>query len=338
MQNKQPVSDFMGKGSFDTTGRGFELPSPIEGLEGRNKASISGPGRATSSGGMGMGMGAPMGMGSAPVEEPEMDMEEEGDEESAEEALKEHLAALFANTNLSEDFIEKAKTIFVAAVNEKVGQAARQIEEHYANEYNTALEGMVDQLTEKVDDYLTYVVEEWVTENKLQVERGLKVELAENFIFGLKKLFESNFIDVPDEKYDVLDELYETIDEQNSELNDVINANVVLRKKIMESATVAIFAEETRGLAATQVERLKNLCEGVEYESPEMFRDKLRIIKESFLRSQHVSAPRVRPISPVVPARSLPPVDILETSTQPEVITEGVMDKYTKALSRHTKK
>lgn len=337
MQNKQPVSDFMGKGSFDTTGRGFQIPSSIEGLDGRNKASISGPGRATSSNNMGMGMG--MGMRSAPVEEPEMEEEmEEEDYESAEEALKEHLAALFANTNLSEDFIEKAKTIFVAAVNEKVAQSSRQIAEYYVNEYNIALEGMTDQLTEKVDDYLTYVVEEWVTENKLQVERGLKVELAENFIFGLKKLFETNFIDVPDEKYNVLDELYETIDDQNSELNNVINANVVLRKKIVESATVAIFAEETRGLAATQVERLKNLCEGVEYDSPEMFRDKLRIIKESFLRSQHVPAPRVRPISPVVPVRSLPPVDILETSTQPEVITEGVMNKYTQALSRHTKK
>ena len=337
MQNKQPVADFMGKGSFDTTGKGFELPSPIEGLDQRNRASISGPGRSVGSNSM--GMGAPVSRGYSEVEEPEMEegMEDE-DEMSAEQSLKEHLAALFANTNLSEDFIEKAKTIFVAAVNEKVGEATRQIAEHYENEYNNALEGMVDQLTEKVDDYLTYVVEEWVTENKLQVERGLKVELAENFIFGLKKLFENNFIDVPDEKYDVLDELYETIDNQNLELNNVINANVTLRKRIMESASVAIFAEETRGLAATQVEKLKNLCEGIEYESPEMFRDKLRIIKESFLRSQVVPAPRLPAISPVVPARSLPSVDILETSTQPEVITEGVMNQYTRALSRHTKK
>ncbi|NBO58206.1 MAG: T4 prohead core scaffold protein, partial [Chitinophagia bacterium] len=98
---------------------------------------------------------------------------------------------------------------------------------------------------EKVDDYLTYVVEEWINENKLQVERGIKVELAENFIFGLKKLFESNFIDVPNEKYDILDELYNKIEEQETSLNTSMNENIALRKKLLESAAVTVFAQET---------------------------------------------------------------------------------------------
>jgi peptide deformylase len=277
--------------------------------------------------------GSPMGTEDGMEEEP---MDDEMEAES-EEALKEHLAALFADSNLSEDFVERAKTIFVAAVNQKVNERSAKLYEAYQRRYSNALASTVSELTEKVDDYLTYVVEEWVNENRLQVERGVKVELAENFIFGLKKLFETNFIDVPDEKYDVLDELYTQIDTQKEHLNKSIHENVSLRKKLIDTAAIAVFAEETAGLAATQVDRLANLAEGVEFDTADEFRRKLRVIKESFLARPAQIQPQVQP-------RSLPriqsvnrAIDILETSTVPETLTESTVNAYANAISRHLK-
>jgi len=322
-QGTEIEHDIEGKGAFDAEGKGFILGTaypPAEGLAQMNMSTIATPKIPA----FGMPGGMPV------AQQGEEEEEGEGEEE---EALKEHLAALFANLNLSEDFVEKAKTIFVAAVNEKAREIGAQLSEHYQVEYSNALQTTVSELTEKVDDYLTYVVEEWVDQNKLQVERGIKIELAENFIFGLKKLFESNFIDVPDEKYDVLDELYTKIEESNNELNKAINENVKLRKNLLESHAINIFAQETHGLAATQVEKLASLAEGLDYENPEQFRNKLQILKESYFAA---------PQQPVIQApsfRQQPRVlDILDTSSEPETLTEGVMDVYSRALSRHLKK
>jgi hypothetical protein len=271
-QGTQIEHDFEGKGAFDAEGKGFVLNTaypPAEGLAQMNMSTIMTPKIPA--------MGMP---GAAPVAQQGEEEEEDGTE-VAEDELKEHLAALFANSNLSEEFVEKAKTIFVAAVNEKVNEIGNYMVQEYQSQYANALQGTVNELAEKVDDYLTYVVEEWINENKLQVERGIKIELAENFIFGLKKLFENNFIDVPDEKYDVLDELYTTIEEQTNQMNNVMNENIKLRKGLLESAAVNVFAQETQGLAATQVEKLASLAEGLEYESPEQYRQKLQILKES---------------------------------------------------------
>ena len=231
-QNMQSdEQDILGGGAFDTTGKGVVLNKPVGDFYAQNAASIQTP----KSGAPAQMPGSPMGT--------EDEMEEEDMEAESEESLKEHLAALFANSNLSEDFVERAKTIFVAAVNEKLNERSVKLDEAYKASYTNALNNTVSELTEKVDDYLTYVVEEWVNENRLQVERGIKVELAENFIFGLKKLFESNFIDVPAEKYDVLDELYTQIDVQSKQLNKSIHENVNLRKKLLDTAAVAVFAE-----------------------------------------------------------------------------------------------
>jgi len=319
MNDTSVEMDILGKTGFDAEGKGFILQTknpPAEGLAQMNMRTVQGP----------MGQ----------VMQPGQDQLAQGQEEdeSSEENLKEHLAALFANTNLSEDFVEKAKTIFVAAVNERANALAARINEAYKVEYSAALEGTVNELTEKVDDYLTYVVEEWVNENKLQVERGIKVELAENFIFGLKKLFESNFIDVPNEKYDVLDELYSTIEDQNDQLNGAMNENINLKKKLLESAAVAVFAQETQGLAHTQIEKLANLAEGMEYDSPDQFRNKIQILKESYFGNGHVSSQA----TPVAMPRVSKKVDILDTASEPEMIVEGHMDVYRKAISRHIKK
>lgn len=319
MNDTSVEMDILGKTGFDAEGKGFILQTknpPAEGLAQMNMRTVQGP----------------MGQVMQPGQEQAAQGQEE--DESSEENLKEHLAALFANTNLSEDFVEKAKTIFVAAVNERANALAARINEAYKVEYSAALEGTVNELTEKVDDYLTYVVEEWINENKLQVERGIKVELAENFIFGLKKLFESNFIDVPNEKYDVLDELYTTIEEQNDKLNGAMNENINLKKKLLESAAVAVFAQETQGLAHTQIEKLANLAEGMEYDSADQFRNKIQILKESYFGNGHVS----QQSAPVALPRVSRTVDILDTASEPEMIVEGNMDVYRKAISRHLKK
>ena len=329
-QNTQSdEQDILGGGAFDTTGKGVVLNKPVGEYYAQNAASI----RTPRMGGPMQMPGSPMGTEDGMEEEP---MDDEMEAES-EEALKEHLAALFADSNLSEDFVERAKTIFVAAVNQKVNERSAKLYEAYKISFNSALNNTVSELTEKVDDYLTYVVEEWVNENRLQVERGVKVELAENFIFGLKKLFETNFIDVPDEKYDVLDELYTQIDNQKRHLNKSIHENVSLRKKLIDTAAIAVFAEETAGLAATQVDRLANLAEGVEFDTADEFRRKLRVIKESFLARPAQIQPQVQP-------RSLPriqsvnrAIDILETSTVPETLTEITVNAYANAISRHLK-
>jgi len=325
-QNTQSdEQDILGGGAFDTTGKGVVLNKPVGEYYAQNAASIQTP-----------KSGAPMQMPGSPMgTEDEMEEEPMDDEMEAEseESLKEHLAALFANSNLSEQFVERAKTIFVAAVNQKLNERSAKLDEAYKASYNNALNNTVSELTEKVDDYLTYVVEEWVNENRLQVERGIKVELAENFIFGLKKLFETNFIDVPNEKYDVLDELYTQIDTQKKQLNKSIHENVSLRKKLLDTAAVAVFAEESAGLAATQVDKLANLAEGVQFDNPEEFRRKLRVIKESFFarpaQVQPQAQPRIQPANRTI--------DILETSTVPETLTESTVNVYANAISRHLK-
>lgn len=321
-QNTQSdEQDILGGGAFDTTGKGVVLNKPVGEYYAQNAASIQTP-----------KSGAPMQMPGSPMGT-EDEMEEEDMEAESEESLKEHLAALFANSNLSEQFVERAKTIFVAAVNQKLNERSAKLDEAYKASYNNALNNTVSELTEKVDDYLTYVVEEWVNENRLQVERGVKVELAENFIFGLKKLFETNFIDVPDEKYDVLDELYTQIDNQKRHLNKSIHENVSLRKKLLDTAAVAVFAEESAGLAATQVDKLANLAEGVQFDNPEEFRRKLRVIKESFfarpVQTQPQAQPRIQSVNRAI--------DILETSTVPETLTESTVNVYANAISRHLK-
>ena len=319
--------DITGKGSNDAMGRGVSVPSPIEGLYQQNVSSY----QQYAGGGVNpMPAGSPMG---TQDEEPQEGEDTEESMAETEDSLKEHLAALFANTNLSEDFVEKAKTIFIAAINDKLNERSHKINEQYHLSYSSALENTVNDLAEKIDDYLTYVVEEWVNENKLQVERGVKVEIAENFIFGLKKLFETNFIDVPDQKYDILDELYTKIDTQHEQLNSTINENINLRKKLLDTGAIAIFAQETSGLAATQIDKLAELTEGVEYDNLDEFRRKLKTIKESFFST------RVK--APVQQTKALPKlqqsIDILETSSVPETLTESTVNVYANAISRHLK-
>ena len=196
--------------------------------------------------------------------------------------VKEDVEALVDGEDLSEEFKDKAATIFEAAVKSKIRSEVVRMEEGYAVALEEATETIKEELSEKVDDYLGYVVEEWMKENELAVERGLKGEIAEDFISGLKQLFEDHYIDVPDEKYDVLEAQSEKIAELEEKLNGIIEENVE-KKKVVESLTrEQITSEVSHDLAATEVEKFKSLTEDVDFVSEASFRAKLDTLKESY--------------------------------------------------------
>jgi hypothetical protein len=196
--------------------------------------------------------------------------------------VKEDVDALVAGEDLSEEFKDKAATIFEAAVKSKIRSEVVRMEEGYAVALEEATETIKEELSEKVDDYLGYVVEEWMKENELAIERGLKGEIAEDFISGLKQLFEDHYIDVPDEKYDVLEAQSEKIAELEEKLNGMIEENVE-KKKVVESLTrEQITSEVSHDLAATEVEKFKSLTEDVDFVTEDSFRAKLDTLKESY--------------------------------------------------------
>ena len=196
--------------------------------------------------------------------------------------MKEHIDALFSGEELTEDFRTKATTIFEAAVNERVTAIEEELIENHNTQLAEQVESITDELTTKVDDYLGYVVEQWMKENELAITNGLRTEIAEDFMVGLKNLFEESYIDVPDEKTDLIEELATKVSELEDSLNEQITNNVELRKDILESTCEGVFSEVSRDLADTEVEKLRSLVEGIEYETEEQYREKVNVIKESY--------------------------------------------------------
>ena len=196
--------------------------------------------------------------------------------------VKEDVAALVSGEGLSEEFQEKAATIFEAAVKSKIRSEIVRMEEDYRKQLGESIEEQKEELATKADDYLQYVVEEWMKENELAIERGLKGEIAEDFIAGLKQLFEDHYIDVPDEKYDVLEAQSEKITELEDRLNEMMEENIE-KKKVVESLTrETVIVEVSDDLAATEEEKFKELVEDVEYTDEDSFRNKLNTLKESY--------------------------------------------------------
>ncbi len=215
-----------------------------------------------------------------------MGMHEETDDNIEERIsdinVKEDVSALISGEDLSEEFKIKAATIFEAAVKSKIRSEVERMEESYAVQLEEATEVVKEELSEKVDGYLSYVVEEWMRENEIAVERGLKGEIAEDFISGLKQLFEDHYIDVPDEKYDILEAQSEKISELEEKLNTSIEENVE-RRKVVESLTRdAIMHEMSEELTVTEMEKFKSLTEELEFVSEESFRQKLDTLKEGY--------------------------------------------------------
>jgi len=207
-------------------------------------------------------------------------MKEESDEDSID--VSADVEALTKDEDLSEDFKAKAATIFEAAVNSKVKEAKMKLKAGYEEKIKEEIESQKAELVEKVDSYLNYVVEEWMQENKIAIERGIKGEIAEDFISGLKKLFEDHYIDVPDEKYNVLEDQADKIEELEKKLNEQIEKNVEQNKAIGEFKRQDIIDEASSDLADTAKEKFNKLAEEVEYSSEQDFKKKVNTIKESY--------------------------------------------------------
>jgi hypothetical protein len=199
------------------------------------------------------------------------------------EELDTHMAALVANeADLSEEFKTKAATVFEAAIQSKVKEIAEEMEADYNTKFEDESAKAKAELVEKVDSYLNYVVEEWMKDNEVALERGIKGEIAEDFISGLKKLFEEHYISVPDEKYDVLEDQASKIESLEKKLNEEIEKNVELNKENSESKRASIVAEMGEDLAETSKEKFNKLAEEVEYKNEEDFKAKVATIKESY--------------------------------------------------------
>ncbi len=237
--------------------------------------------------------------------------------------VKEDVDALVEGEELSEEFKEKAATIFEAAVKSKIRGEVERIVDETNTQKDTDMETFKEDMTEKVDTYLNYVVEEWTKENELAIERGLKGEIAEDFISGLKQLFEDHYIDVPDEKYDVLEAQSEKIAELEDRLNEEIQKNVEAKEVKDVLVREQVISEVSEDLADTEIEKFTSLVKDVEFSDEESFAEKLNTLKESYF-------PKVQPSDDNS-------IDDVDDSTAQDVDTTDTMKKYMSAISRDHK-
>jgi len=219
------------------------------------------------------------------VAEEEVSTEEvvaESEETTEAYDMDEDVNALLGGEELSEEFREKAKVVFEAALNSKVKEIQDVLESQYAAQLDEAKEDLKTSLQERVDAYLEYVCEEWMTENELAVEHGIKSEMTESFLSGMKSLFEEHYVTIPEDKYDVLESMVEKLDDMETKLNEQIDKNIGLNKRLAESSAQDVLTQVSSGLAETQKEKLASLAESVEFESEEEYREKLETLKESY--------------------------------------------------------
>jgi hypothetical protein len=256
------------------------------------------------------------------VVEDESEVEETEEEETEEDEedfdIQEDVEALVGGEDLSEEFKEKAKTIFEAALRSKVSEIKESLEEQYNVALQEEVQAIAEELQERADSYLEYVAEEWMHENQLAVTRGIKEELTESFLVNLKGLFEQHYVSMPDEKYDVLENMVKKLDEMEDKLNEQIDKNIQLNKRLCEAVAEGIFDDVADGLAATQKEKLASLAESVEFESENSYREKLETLRESYF-----------------------PVNYVSSIAQPEVLTEDTEyvanESYSNSMNQYLK-
>lgn len=241
-------------------------------------------------------------------------------EEALELDLEEDVNALLEGEELSEEFKEKATIVFEAAVRSKIAGIQEALEAKYNAELQEEIETMKNDLVERIDAYLEYVSEEWISENELQIESGIKAQVSEDFMQGLKGLFEEHYVYIPEDKYNVLDAMVTKLDEMETRLNEQIDRNVALNKQLSESVSGNILDDVCEGLAMSQKDKLQSLSEGVEFESEEQYREKLVTLRESYFPTQTAA------------------------ETSEEVLTEeavvqnsSTMDAYLRALTKYSK-
>jgi len=225
------------------------------------------------------------------IEEEETSTEDVVAEEEivAEYDVEEDVNALLGGEELSEEFKEKAKTIFEAAINAKVAGIKEELEAQYEEKLAEEIEAAKESLAERVDSYLEYVADEWFEENALAIENGLKTEMTESFLSGMKGLFEEHYVTIPEDKYDVLESMVEKLDDMETKLNEQIEKNISLNGRLSEATADGILDEVSEGLAVTQKEKLASLSESVEFESEAQYREKLETLKESYFSKATVA-------------------------------------------------
>ena len=257
------------------------------------------------------------------TEEAEVVAEEEEAPE-AEYNVEEDVEALLAGEELSEDFQEKARTIFETAIKAKVATVQEELKAQYDATLEEEVSAIKEELTDRVDAYLEYVAEEWMTENALAVESGLKAEMTESFLTGMKSLFEEHYVTIPEEKYDVLNNMVEKLDEMEDKLNEQINKNIALNKRLAESVADAIFSDVCEGLALSQKDKLASLAENVEFDSEDTYREKLVALKESYF--------------PTNAGTQRDEAESITEETEVSRPVSGLMESYLQTLSRVAKK
>ena len=242
----------------------------------------------------------------------------ETEEIVAEYSVEEDVNALLAGEELSEEFQEKARTIFETAINAKVATIREELETKYAEKFAEEVASAKESLAERVDSYLEYVADEWMSENQLAVEAGLKADMTESFLTGMKSLFEEHYVTIPEEKYDVFESMVEKLDDMETKLNEQIEKNITLNARLSESAADGILNDVSEGLAQTKKEKLASLAESVEFESEEQYRGKLETLKESYFTQKNVSTPAK--------------TETLSEGVEAPASVSGSMDAYMRAL------
>ncbi len=255
--------------------------------------------------------------------------EEEEDKEGMKEDfdIEEDVNALLAGEDLSEEFQEKARTIFESAIRSKVYEIKEELQETYENALLEEVQFIKTELTERVDAYLEYVADEWIYENALVVEQGLKTEMTESFLQGMKGLFEDHYVSIPEDKYDVIENMVDKLDEMEEKLNEQIEKNVALNSRLAESVADVIFSDVAEGLATSQKDKLASLAETVEFDSEANYREKLAILRESYFPTRATGTQRdySETLSESTDVQSLQPM------------VDGRMASYLQTLDRVSK-
>jgi len=325
--NQGYEQDYSGRGSQDYSGRGAMINQPIAqpGVAQMNMASLAPNSRPApmavinSAGVAGMVVG-----------------NEKKKKQQVQQATAPTTAAyasegfdfdsIFDGEGLTEEFKEKIKTIFEASVNEKVNAIANAISENANKALEEQIQTISEGLAEKLDDYLNYVIEEWMKENTLALEEGIRMDVAESFLNGLKELFESHYVSVPEGKVNVLENLNNTNETLEKELNEKVEENINLRKALLEQQCGIVFLEATDGLTDIQIEKLASLSEGLQYETVQQYAEKLAILKENYFR-------------PVANSTMRETVESLQESTNKQISQPNdTMGIYLSAISRQAKK
>jgi hypothetical protein len=252
---------------------------------------------------------------------------EDEDEMKEEFDIEEDVNALLAGEELSEEFQEKARTIFEAAIKSKVAEIKEDLQAAYEVALVEEIEAIKEGLTDRVDAYLEYVADEWISENALAVEHGLKTEMTESFLQGMKGLFEDHYVSIPEDRYDVIESMVDKLDEMEEKLNEQIERNVALNRRLAESVADVIFAEVTEGLALSQKDKLASLSENVEFDSEESYREKLVTLRESYFPTRTAGTQR----------NASENLSESTDYTQGQSVT-GTMSAYLQTLQRVSKK